>query len=316
MSRKPIDLGHGRFTELNALPIALRLGSFKAEMIYWGFFSPKWWRNYLHTHSFYEICYAYAGTGTFEMLGKVQRVRAGDVFIAKPGEPHEIICSRENPLGIYFWGYSLVPDRPRGSATVDAQVDALLDGYAQSRKWVSRRGGRTIQRTLELLNGEIAAKQAGYASSINGLAAKLLLDTARSVVDHATAGPEPMLTPGRSATDAVVQTAVRYLRDNYSRPIGLRDLAAQVHLSERHLSRLFQSRIGASIVDHLTSIRIDAACQLLMAREMPIKQIAVACGYPDVHYFTTLFRKKTGLAPAAYREAGGTKFLRRRKQKF
>jgi AraC-like DNA-binding protein len=46
---------------------------------------------------------------------------------------------------------------------------------------------------------------------------------------------------------------------------------------------------------------------------MPIKQIAVACGYPDAHYFTTLFRRKTGQTPGAYREAGGTKFLPRRK---
>src|SRR5690348_4271286 len=84
-----------RFPELNALPLAPRLGSFRAEIIYWGHIGPqKYWRNYLHTHSFYEICYAYTGGGTFESLGKIYDISAGDVFIAKPCEPNEIIPSR------------------------------------------------------------------------------------------------------------------------------------------------------------------------------------------------------------------------------
>jgi len=103
---------------------------------------------------------------------------------------------------------------------------------------------------------------------------------------------------------------VRYLHDNLSRPIQIRDVAAQVHLSERHLSRLFQQVTGESLLEYLTMLRVQAASQLLLDRQLAIKNVARDVGYPDVHYFTTLFRRRTGMTPAVFRETGGTKSLR------
>ncbi|HLL90043.1 MAG TPA: helix-turn-helix transcriptional regulator [Tepidisphaeraceae bacterium] len=105
-----------------------------------------------------------------------------------------------------------------------------------------------------------------------------------------------------------MQTAVTYLRDNLARPIGVRDIAAQVNLSERHLARTFRAATGRSVLDYLTGLRVDAAAQMLLADvERPVKQIAATVGYPDVRYFTTLFGRHTGTTPAAYRAAGGTR---------
>src|SRR5579875_3041730 len=86
------------FAELSRLAMTVPMGNYRAPMRSWGFIEPKWWRNHLHTHTFYEVCYAYAGMGTFAINGKVHEVRKGHVFVAKPGEPHEIISSRAKPL--------------------------------------------------------------------------------------------------------------------------------------------------------------------------------------------------------------------------
>jgi AraC family L-rhamnose operon transcriptional activator RhaR len=101
----------------------------------------------------------------------------------------------------------------------------------------------------------------------------------------------------------------QYLRDNYSRPIRMRDVAAQVHLSERHTNRLFQRVTGTSIKARLTALRLEAASQLLLSGRRPVKEVAEMSGFPDVQHFTTLFRRHTGLTPAAFRERGGTTFV-------
>src|SRR4029453_9410637 len=77
-----------------------------------GVLGERWWRNYLHVHSFFELCYVRRGSGTFLINGTLHRVRPGDTLIAKPGEAHEMISSRRQPLGIYFWAYPLtaIPD--------------------------------------------------------------------------------------------------------------------------------------------------------------------------------------------------------------
>src|SRR3954452_3127266 len=87
-----------RFFDLDRLHVSVRIGSARADMMYWGVLGERWWRNYLHVHSFFEACYVFGGHGVFSVLGKEEHVKAGDIFIAKPGETHEIVSSRRQPL--------------------------------------------------------------------------------------------------------------------------------------------------------------------------------------------------------------------------
>jgi AraC family L-rhamnose operon transcriptional activator RhaR len=300
------ELQRQRFFDLDRLHLSVRLGSYRADMMYWGMLGERWWRNYQHAHSFFEVCYAFAGQGTFRVLGQEIPVKAGDVFLAKPEETHEIISSRTKPLGIYFWAFTLVRQPDHQANDIDRSVDQLLDALARATRHVTPASTPTFERTLLLLNDEIARKPPGYTQSIRGLTIKLLLDSARAVTDGVQA--EVVEAAIRSTSRAVVQTAIRYLRDNLSRPLEVRDVAAQVHLSERHVSRLFHRETGQSILEYLTALRVEMASQLLLDQDLSIKQVARAVGYPDPHYFTTLFGRRTGMTPALFRKRRGTKF--------
>lgn len=292
-----------RFTDLSQLPLSLRMGSFQSEILGWGFFEPRWWRNYLHSHSFFEICYAFAGEGLFRIGEQEHSVRQGQVFVARPGETHEIISATHNPLGIYFWSYTLTQRQDCPLQAIGS--DALLHAFLTSNCSVSAQTPG-MQRTLELLTEEIVQRAAGYRQVIEGLVVKLLFDTARAVVVL----PEQALDPmGRSQEEAIVRVMVHYLRDNACRVVSIRDLAAQIHLSERHTSRLFQKVMGTSIKTYLSTIRMETAAQLLLEQRLSIKEIAQATGYPNVRYFITVFHQKTGLTPAVFRQKGGTRFL-------
>jgi len=305
-ARRNSDATRQRFFDLDRLHLSVRLGSYRADMMYWGVLGERWWRNYQHAHSFFEVCYAFSGNGTFRMLGKEYPVKAGDVFVAKPEETHEIISSRTKPLGIYFWAFTLVRQPDHAATDIDRSVDLLFDAMATSTRYVAQGHDASLDRTLQLLNDEIAGKPPGYTQSIRGLTIKLLLDSARAVTDGVQS--EEVEAPVRSTAQAVVRTAVRYLRDNLSRPLEVRDVAAQVHLSERHLSRLFHRETGQSILEYLTALRVETASQLLLDQELSIKQVARAVGYPDPHYFTTLFGRRAGMTPAVFRRKGGTRF--------
>ena len=294
-----------RFIDLNLLPLSLQVGSFSVDIVNWGFIEPLWWRNYLHIHSFFEICYAFQGRGTFHIAEQDFSVQSGEVFITKPGEPHEILSSTDDPLGIYFWSYTLRP--PNKTDSDEKSIDAFLRAFLSSPLYVSRRTA-AMQRTLELLTEEIVEKEPGYMQAIAGLTTKLILDTARSVGDGSSF-VESIEPPPKSQEEAITQMIVRYLRDNYNRSLTLRDVAAQVHLSERHSSRLFHSVMGATIMDYLTSLRLEHAARLLLEPQYSIKQIAQACGYADVRHFTTLFHRRMGVTPGVFRLERGTRFL-------
>ncbi len=303
---EPISsIARRRFMDLNLLPLSLQFGNFTCEMLNWGFFEPRWWRNYLHVHSFFEVCYAYQGCGTFCIQKQELQVQTGDVFVARPGEAHEIISSQDDPLGIYFWAYILHSSEKSTDELLN--IDVVMKAFLASQQAVSARTP-TLLRVLELLTEEIARKEPGYRQAIEGLVVKLILDTARAVVDLPLLSA-PLDLPAKRSEDAVVQVMLRYLRDNYSRSLSICDLAAQVHLSERHVSRLFHHAMGTSIKEYLTSLRIEKATNLLLDGRTSIKEVALATGYPDVRYFTTLFRQRVGLTPASFQRKGGTRFL-------
>lgn len=291
-----------RFTDLNSVPLRLQLGSFSADMLHWGFISGEWWRNYPHVHSFFEICYAFAGRGEFKICGENHGVKAGDVFVAKPDEPHEIIADKKDPLEIYFWSYTLVPPAKRQAGSSD--IDTLLRAFLTTAKRVQHDMAQ-MEGTLELLTDEVVKREVGYSQVIGGLVTKLLLDTARAVTNVHVPSAQVLRSPG----DAAVDLMVRYLHDNYDRSIGVQDVAAQVHLSERHARRLFLEVTGKSIKQYLTFLRLDVAKQRLLGESLSISDIAYAVGFNDVRHFSTTFRAIEGVTPSKFREKGGTRFL-------
>jgi AraC family L-rhamnose operon transcriptional activator RhaR len=293
------------FNDISRLPVCARFGGHHAQMLYCGVLGERWWRNYLHVHSFFELCYVRRGSGTFLINGTLHRVRPGDTLIAKPGEAHEMISSRRQPLGIYFWAYTLtaIPDAQK--TDTDEALSEIIRRFSSTAPIVRVESTKSV---LRLMTQEIAHRAPGYLQMINALFAKSIVDTIRAAVPDRAQTTE---IDGRSRTiaESLVQTAVHYLQDNLARRFEVRDVAAQVSLSERQLRRLFHNVAGTSILAYLTNLRVERAAHLLLNTDMPIKQIAAAVGYPDTHYFTTLFGREKGTTPAAFRRKKGTRFL-------
>jgi AraC-like DNA-binding protein len=143
-----------------------------------------------------------------------------------------------------------------------------------------------------------------YRYAVEALVGKLVVDLCRTFSDLP---PEiERFELPESAADLQVRTITRYLEDNYRRPITVRDVAAQLHLSDRHARRLFRNVMGISLIGYLTRQRLQIAAHILLTGNVPIKEVAAHCGYPDVQYFTGLFRRTMGLPPGRFREQRGT----------
>lgn len=96
---------------------------------------------------------------------------------------------------------------------------------------------------------------------------------------------------------------LRYIDKNLSRTIREEDIADYCHYSVTYFSKFFHKSIGVSFRDYLTLKRISLAKQLLSNKKKEkISFIAFQCGYNDVSYFSRIFKKKTGLSPAIYRQ--------------
>lgn len=79
------------------------------------------------------------------------------------------------------------------------------------------------------------------------------------------------------------------------------ELAARLHVSVEHFSRLFRAATGRSPMDFLLERRMAHARHLLRESPLAIGEIADRLGYRDVYFFSRQFKEKTGRSPTAFR---------------
>lgn len=101
--------------------------------------------------------------------------------------------------------------------------------------------------------------------------------------------------------DARIQKALTYIMDRLDQKIILSELAAVVGLSYAQFFRLFKENVGAVPSDHILMLRLQRARQLLVETDLPIREIAAACGFENEFYFSNVFKKQTALAPSVFR---------------
>ncbi len=82
----------------------------------------------------------------------------------------------------------------------------------------------------------------------------------------------------------------------------VRSLAKKMSLSPERFSALYRKFFKSSPISDLLDARILAARRILAYSHKTIKETACECGFEDIHYFSRLFRKKTGLSPSECRD--------------
>lgn len=83
--------------------------------------------------------------------------------------------------------------------------------------------------------------------------------------------------------------------------MDLSELAESLYISRAHLIRLFKEHEGITPYKFLLNEKIKIAKALLATTEMSVKGISDKLCFADEHYFSHLFKQKTGFSPLKYK---------------
>lgn len=95
---------------------------------------------------------------------------------------------------------------------------------------------------------------------------------------------------------------VSYLYQHYSEKITLDDIAASGHVSRSKCCRIFKHYLQQSPIDFLNAYRLKVSCSLLASTDKSITEIALACGFNHLSYFSKYFAENYGCTPREYRK--------------
>ena len=101
-----------------------------------------------------------------------------------------------------------------------------------------------------------------------------------------------------------LRKAERFIWENYTKKISLREIAEVSGLSAPYFSTIFKEEMGENLSNYLNRLRVEKAAVMLVTTNLPINEIAVTCGFEDQSWFSKIFKNNTGLTPVKYREQG------------
>ena len=100
-----------------------------------------------------------------------------------------------------------------------------------------------------------------------------------------------------------LKQAIAYINDNLDQSILLNDIAQELDLSQYYFSHLFRKSTGISPYHYIIQQRVKKVQRLLINTQMPLVDIALACGFSSQSQMTMHFRKLTGMTPKKYRNS-------------
>jgi AraC-like DNA-binding protein len=101
----------------------------------------------------------------------------------------------------------------------------------------------------------------------------------------------------------LVMRAQKFIHENYQNSISLSDVAQELKCSEVWAAKIFRQAVGMTVVQYITKIRIEKACELLSGTSLRITDIALKIGYSNMVHFGRVFKAEIGVTPKDYRKS-------------
>ena len=100
-----------------------------------------------------------------------------------------------------------------------------------------------------------------------------------------------------------VERVIEYFSNHLNGLVSLEEVSAVAGLSPNGLIRRFRVETGCSPMQYFSHLRLSKARDALVHTTLRIGDIAEMCGYDNIYYFSSAFKKQYGLPPSEVRKA-------------
>lgn len=102
--------------------------------------------------------------------------------------------------------------------------------------------------------------------------------------------------------DERMGSIIKYMQLNVGEPLSLKSLSIRFNMSERSMSRMFQSHIHISFLQYLKTLRMVKAIEMILKTKKSISDIAFHVGYDTIGSFSNTFYAFTQSRPSDFRK--------------
>jgi len=107
--------------------------------------------------------------------------------------------------------------------------------------------------------------------------------------------------PSEVGEDTVIESAKRYIEENYMLELTLTSLAEQYNYNSTYFSEIFKEAAGISFIQYVTEVRMKHAIRLLRETQLTVWDVTELTGFRSPSYFSSKFKKMFNISPSDYR---------------
>ncbi len=217
---------------------------------------------------------------------------AGDVSVMAPYLYHRTVSLSETPYESYLVKFTARAVEP----LTQRMGPSFLEEMAERKiHHLPPLAGKRLSCLLDEMM-TVAEKGEPYAAPVlQGLLMRVL-----TLVREERTGQGAVYFDSPLSATAIEMLA--RMEEQFSGELTLKALASELGYSQAHLSRVFKAELGCSFSAYLSRIRMRKACSLLAETDMPVGEIALACGFCNGDYFSTRFHAEMGTTPGSFRK--------------
>jgi len=108
-----------------------------------------------------------------------------------------------------------------------------------------------------------------------------------------------------AVSDAVVASALRYIRERACDGATVQDLVDQLSVSRSWLERNFRKLLNRSPQAEIRAVQVKRCKELLGTTTLSLEKIARLAGFEHPEYMSVVFKRETGRTPGQYRTQNG-----------
>lgn len=252
----------------------------------------------LHSHSFLEIAYVVNGSCEHFLNGQRTELKKGDYFIIDYNCVHQYFCT--DPNGIDLLNCMFQPAFIDPAISECNSFKNLISSYSininykaltvDPSHYVFFDEDGQIYSIFKQMYDEYTKQNIGYTKILQSHLSNIIILTLRKIYDKS-------FDEKFSLTDNISQI----IKKRYNENNLLKKICDDIHYSMYYISRKFAHDTGMTFKEYQTNMRIDNACRLLTTSDKKTSEIAELVGYNDIAFFTSVFKKKTGVTPTEFR---------------
>lgn len=255
--------------------------------------------EFSHNHCDYEIYYALEGISRIRVNSRIVALSPKRFLLIAPGVQHGSIYEpnvQKQYFVMVFNYHERISTHKQDSSQFEKEfMDSIFDTLKKREYFVAadqNQFGGLIPKIQE----EIQYKSLGWQLMMRNYYFEFIINAFRNIIP-----PAPVSAEKEQVHLTMAIEITKFMHAHYNESITLTDVANALHVTPRHISRLFEKYFGTSFGKTLSIYRLNYAKNYLCDTDYSIEKIAQLVGFSSAQTLFKLFKEWEELSISQYR---------------